>query len=144
MGLPPQHSVRTQGGQDCDAPSRAWLGTAIEQRLVLFLHWSNFSLFLLILGFMCLPLSLFLNSSIWKKHCTAMPTETRKRPLAHFCWLTHLVCKWQLLPQKETFSIQEAFPPRSPCQRVKITLFASHRGGALAVGPAHIQRETEN
>lgn len=59
-----------------------------------------------LLGFVCLPINLFLTLLYGEKNCKVLPIGTRKRLFAHFFWLTHLVCKWQLLAQEEIFSIK--------------------------------------
>lgn len=50
-------------------------------------------------------MNLFL-TLLYKKKYKAFASRNQKTVIAHFFWLTHLVCKWQLLPPQEIFSIK--------------------------------------
>lgn len=97
-------------------------------------HWGNSYVYSFSLA-SCIFESIF-KTSIFLKKCKVFANRNQKTVTAHFFWLTHLVCKWQFLPQEKSFPSHKplCLPTVGPCQAVTITSFAPHRGNALSVG----------
>lgn len=122
-------------------PLSSWFLTKVSS---LPSHWGNSYVYSF-----SLALSIFesiFNTSIFLKKCKGFANRNQKTVTAHFFWLTHLVCKWQFLPQEKSFPSHKplCLPTVRPCQTVRITSFVPHRGNALSVGLTCAERGALN
>lgn len=85
-------------GEPCDH-LRAWLRRAIFKGLVVIFSQFFFTWFYSLLRNLFLTL-------LYGKTCQGFANGKQKTAIAHFFWLTNLICKWQLLSLQELFSIK--------------------------------------